>query len=46
MESAPLWKKKVYKIKEEKVNFNEKHKCTHTQIGNQKQKSRNHINEI
>ena len=30
----------------EKVISKWKHKCTHTKIGDQKQKSRNHVNEI
>ena len=28
-----------------KLISNWKHKCTHTKIGDQKQKSRNHVNE-
>ena len=40
-------KKKIIikKIKEHKVNSKQKH-IAHTKVGNQKQKSRNHINEI
>ena len=52
MESATLKKKRkkrkeiiINKIKEDKVNSKQKH-IAHTKIANQKQKSRNHINEI
>ena len=45
MESEPLWKNNNIQNKIEIGIPNSKHKCTHTKIGHQKQKYRNHVNE-